>query len=115
MASYLATNRLLLTELIIDKFFKRPNEYNVFNKTFFVKYTPKPLNNKASPILNLSSKNLSNGTLGRGAGVCCGKSHTPLSPELGQPSPVDIIMTSGDACPTDRGELQNFEILDIDI
>jgi len=25
MASYLATNRLLLTELIIDKFFKRPN------------------------------------------------------------------------------------------
>ena len=25
MASYFATNRLLLTELIIDKFFKRPN------------------------------------------------------------------------------------------
>ena len=42
------------------KFFKRPNEYNVFNKTFFVKYTPKPLNNKASPILNLSSNKLSN-------------------------------------------------------
>jgi hypothetical protein len=56
MASYLATNRWLLTELIIDKFFKRPNEYNVFNKRFFVKYTPKPLNNKASPILSLSSK-----------------------------------------------------------
>ena len=66
MASYLATNRLLLTELILDKYFKRPNEYNVFNKTFFVKYTPKPLNNKASPILNLSSKKLSNSKLFKG-------------------------------------------------
>ncbi len=25
--------------------------------------------------------------------------------KVGQPSPVDITMTSGDACPTDRGEL----------
>ena len=29
--------------------------------------------------------------------------HTLESPDVGQPSPVDIIMTSGDACPTDRG------------
>jgi hypothetical protein len=92
MASYLATNRLLLTELILDKYFKRPNEYNVFNKTFFVKYTPKPLNDKASPVLNLSSKNLSNGTLERGAGgMLRHYVHTPLSPLF-------------------RGESQKFQI-----
>ena len=31
--------------------------------------------------------------------------HTSKSAEVGQPSPVDIIMTSGDACPTYRGDL----------
>ncbi|HHT9128644.1 MAG TPA: hypothetical protein ACFYEE_07790 [Candidatus Wujingus californicus] len=28
----------------------------------------------------------------------------PKSPEVGQPSPVDIIMTSEGACPTGRGD-----------
>ena len=32
------------------------------------------------------------------------KLHTPKSPEVGQPSPVDIVMTSGDARPTGRGD-----------
>jgi len=49
MAFYLATNRLLLTELIIDKFFKRPNEYHVFNKTFFVKYTEQEISRRFVP------------------------------------------------------------------
>ncbi len=32
--------------------------------------------------------------------------NTPRNPgEVGQPSPVDVIMTNGDACPTNRGDL----------
>ena len=44
----------------------------------FVKYTPKPLNNKASSILNLPSKKLSNSKLERGSGVCYGKLTHPF-------------------------------------
>ena len=43
-----------------------------------MKYTPKPLNNKESPILNLSSKKLSNCKLERGAGGCRGKLTHPF-------------------------------------
>ena len=45
-----------------------------------------------------------------GPGGVAENSHIPLSPKVGQPSPVDIIMTSGDACPTDREKLQKIEI-----
>ena len=37
-----------------------------YDKTFPVEYTPKPLNNKASPVFDLSSQKLSNSKGGRG-------------------------------------------------
>lgn len=34
--------------------------------------------------------------------------HTPEFPAVGQPSSVDIVMTSGDACPTARPEIEDL-------
>lgn len=36
--------------------------------------------------------------------------HTHKCPAVGQPSSVDIIMTSGDACPTARPEKETFAL-----
>ena len=38
-------------------------------------------------------------------GVCKFAVTPPPAPLVGQASSPDIMMTSGDACPTDRGEL----------
>ena len=42
-----------------------------------MKYTPKPFNNKASPILNLSSKKLSNCKPHQGGGIQRNNEHSP--------------------------------------
>ncbi len=52
--------------------------------------------------------NLFDSPLKRGdKGVCKNAFNTPPAPMVGQLSSIDIIMTSGDACPTNKGELKS--------